>query len=164
MAEATAKVQRERAWVSDKVEVHPHDGGQALLAVAAIDEGERLLALAHVFVDVKTKYSIQLDERRHQAGTDEADDYMNHSCDPNVTIDFDTLEVFALRPIAAGEQVTFNYNICEWEMCSPFTCACGSPRCIGEIRGYRYLTAEQRARIEPWLAPYLRGKLAAQAV
>ena len=157
-----SKARRERAWVSAKVEVQPHDGGQALKAVAAIAGGERLIALAHVFVDLPSKYTIQIDEHLHQAGTGEADDFMNHACDPNAAIDFEALEVIALRPIAAGDLITFDYNICEWDIRAPFSCVCGSPRCLGEVRGFRYLTQEQRARLEPWLSPFLRRRLAAE--
>ncbi|HFE44342.1 MAG TPA: SET domain-containing protein-lysine N-methyltransferase [Nannocystis exedens] len=151
---------RQRAWVSEKVEVLPHGGGRALVAVQSIDAGERLIALAHVFVDLPSKYTIQVEEHLHQAGTEEADDFMNHSCAPNVTIDFDRLEVIALQAIAAGELVTFDYNICEWDMREPFTCVCGSARCIGEIRGFRHLDRKQRQRLLPWLSPYLRRRLA----
>jgi hypothetical protein len=156
-----SKARRERAWVCAKVEVQPHDEGRALKAIAAIASGERLIALSHVFVDEPCKYSIQLDEGRHQAGTEEADDFLNHACDPSAALDFGALEVFALRPIAAGELITFDYNTSEWDMHEPFACLCGSPRCLGEIRGFRYLTQEQRERIEPRLSPFLRRRLLA---
>jgi len=151
---------RERAWVSELVEVRPFGEGRALVATGSIPAGARLIALAHVFVDLPSKYTIQLDEHLHQAGTEEADDFMNHSCAPNVTIDFAALEIVAIRPISAGELVTFDYNICEWEMREPFTCRCGATRCIGEIRGFRHLTAPQRRSIGPHLSPYLRRRLA----
>ncbi len=152
--------QRERAWVSDLVEVRPYAEGRALIATGPIPAGTRLIALAHVFVDLPSKYTIQIDEHLHQAGTEEADDYMNHACEPNVTIDFEALEVVAIRPIAAGDLVTFDYNICEWDMREPFACRCGASRCIGEIRGFRYLNAEQRRYLEPRLSAYLRRRLA----
>ncbi len=150
---------RQRAWVCEKVEVVPHEGGRALVATRSIDAGERLIALAHVFVDLPSKYTIQVKEHLHQAGTEEADDFMNHSCEPNVTIDFEALEVIALRPIGVGELVTFDYNTSEWDMREPFACACRSERCIGEIRGFRYLDEEQRRRLLPWLSPYLLTRL-----
>ena len=136
-----------------------HGDGRALLATGSIAAGERLIALAHVFVDLPSRYTIQIEEHLHQAGTGEADDFMNHSCDPNVMIDFISLEVIALRPITAGELITFDYNICEWDMREPFSCECGSPRCIGEVRGFRHLPPAQRRRLNPWLSPFLRRRL-----
>ena len=38
--------------------------------------------------------------------------YLNHSCDPNA--DFDGCELYALRDIAPGEEITFHYGE-EWE-------------------------------------------------
>ncbi|MCQ3932065.1 MAG: hypothetical protein DPW16_16565 [Chloroflexi bacterium] len=57
--------------------------------------------------------------------------YTNHSCDPNTFVK--TINgaryVIALRPIVAGEEITFDYRIngrgeYVWE------CDCGSPRCL----------------------------------
>lgn len=148
-----------RTWASDKVEVRPCGSGQALFAAADIAAGERLLALAPVFVSAIGRYTIQIDGERHQAGTDEADDFMNHSCEPSARLDFETLEVLALRPIAAGELVTFNYLSSEWDMAEPFACECGSSGCVGTIRGFRHLDADQRRALMHLASPYLRGRL-----
>ncbi|MFA6111431.1 MAG: SET domain-containing protein-lysine N-methyltransferase [Candidatus Latescibacterota bacterium] len=57
----------------------------------------------------------------------------NHSCDPNTA--FAGLDVVALRPIAAGEELTLDYAaFCDQRM-EPFQCRCGSPRCRGWIAG-----------------------------
>lgn len=157
--ETGADEARERAWVSDKVAVQRFGDEQAVVATAAIAGGERLIALAHVFVDLPSKYTIQLDDHRHQAGTAETDDFLNHSCDPNTTLRWDTLELIALRSIAAGELITFDYLISEWDMRAPFTCACGAAGCRGEIRGFRFLDAAERARLRPWIAPYLLRRI-----
>lgn len=149
-----------RTWASNKVEVRPHGDGQALFAAADIAAGERLLALARVFVTTIGRYTIQIDGERHQAGTGEADDYMNHSCEPSARLDFETLEVFAVRPIAAGDLITFNYLSSEWDMVEPFSCECGSSGCLGIIRGFRHLNADQRQALLHLASPYLRGRLA----
>lgn len=151
---------RSRAWVSGKIAVRPFGDGQAVVATAPITAGERLIALAHVFVDLPSKYTIQIDDHRHQAGTDETDDYLNHSCDPNATLRWDTLELVALRPIAAGALITFDYLISEWDLRAPFTCECGAAGCRREIRGFRFLGAAERARLRPWIAPYLLRRIA----
>jgi hypothetical protein len=68
--------------------------------------------------------------------------YINHSCDPNVFFDTSSLVILALRDIAEGEEISFFYPSTEWEMDQPFTCHCGSAKCLGQIRGAAYLPAE----------------------
>jgi hypothetical protein len=81
--------------------------------------------------------------------------FLNHSCDGNTRIQGNCL--IALRPICPGEEVTFNYNTTEYEMASPFTCHCGSPFCIGEIRGYKFLARSERERLQPLLSLHLQS-------
>jgi D-alanine-D-alanine ligase len=57
----------------------------------------------------------------------------NHSCRPNTQ--YDGLNVVALRPIAADEELTLDYAGFLDEQMEPFTCACGSPDCRGLITG-----------------------------
>lgn len=65
--------------------------------------------------------------------------YANHSCHPNVHFNTDDGVVVALRNIAAGEAITFNYLTTEWEMAQAFDCECGTERCLGQIRGARFV-------------------------
>ena len=69
------------------------------------------------------------------------------------------LEV-ALRPIAAGDEVRFHYAATEYEMAEPFACRCGARTCAGEVRGYRYLSAEQRALLAEHAQPHVRAAAA----
>jgi SET domain len=68
--------------------------------------------------------------------------YINHSCDPNVFFDTYTMQVIALRPIDEGNEMTFFYPSTEWDMAQPFTCYCGSHRCLGEIKGAAHINGE----------------------
>ncbi len=139
------------------------DGQRGVYALEDIAPGERLCGLPHIFVDRRSKYTIQIDERRHQAGTEETDDFFNHSCDPNCYIDFEALTFVAARPIAAGAQLSFNYLTSEWEMDEPFQCWCERPgdHCVNEIRGFRHLSRAQQLALKPRLSPYLRRRLEA---
>src|SRR5688572_16512633 len=65
--------------------------------------------------------------------------YLNHSCRPSVIVDAAARAVFAARPIAAGEELTFFYPSTEWDMERPFACLCGAPECIREVAGAKYL-------------------------
>jgi len=73
--------------------------------------------------------------------------YINHSCDPNCTIN-DRAEVVAIRPIKAGEEITFDYvTLSEeewgngsgfhfWDPRWTFECQCGAEHCYGLIDRY----------------------------
>lgn len=60
--------------------------------------------------------------------------FLNHSCGPNCEAqqEEDRIWIVALRDIATGEELTFNYgyDISEWR---DYPCACGSPQCLGFI-------------------------------
>ncbi len=94
---------------------------------------------------------------------DEADRYMNHSCDPNTWFDgADTL--LARRDIKPGEEVTYDYAMTEiageWDM----SCACGSPFCRGRVTCQDYLDPVWQARYEGHLPPHtVRAIIAARA-
>ena len=59
--------------------------------------------------------------------------YLNHSCDPNCEVDEVKARVwlFALRDIAAGEELVWDYNLYDDE--EPAPCRCGSPKCRGTM-------------------------------
>lgn len=59
--------------------------------------------------------------------------FVNHSCSPNCRIEAE-VRLVALRRIAAGEEVTFDYQPTMLDGLSPpFTCRCGDPSCRGRI-------------------------------
>ena len=129
--------------------------GNIVRAAVPINAGEVVFYLAGEIVGLPTKYTIQLDADRHVLNDGSDWDLMNHGCEPNVRIDVQSREMIAARDIAPGEELTFNYNTTEWSMTSPFACGCGSPKCAGEIRGFRFLTEEQRHDIMPLISPYI---------
>jgi SET domain len=149
------------------------DGGQyRLQALVSIPAGQTILAIDGVVTDRPSRGSIQIDDLAHvevPGGQDLETTmdrhpwrFLNHCCVPNAAIDGRTL--IAVTAIAAGEQVTFDYNTTEYEMASPFACACGAPACLGEIRGFRFLTAAQRQQRLARLAPHLRRRLAEASI
>lgn len=68
--------------------------------------------------------------------------YINHSCDPNVFFDTHTMQIAALKPIEEGDEMTFFYPSTEWDMAQPFTCHCGSVRCLQLIQGAAHINEE----------------------
>ncbi|MFI0434572.1 MAG: SET domain-containing protein-lysine N-methyltransferase [Parachlamydiaceae bacterium] len=86
------------------------------------------------------------------------DSMMNHSCHPNSYSengsDFDGENAFlqiACRDIAAGEEITCNYLLFEYD-CSDkaiTNCLCLSTDCLHEIRGFKWLSFEQQLKLLP---------------
>jgi uncharacterized protein len=56
-----------------------------------------------------------------------------HSCEPNCCVAFPTSSVVAIRPIEAGETITYDFETTETWFSHPFWCLCGSRRCHGRI-------------------------------
>jgi hypothetical protein len=87
---------------------------------------------------------------------------IDHSCDPNIAFDVDQMQVIALREVAAGEALSFFYPSIEWDMATPFSCCCGSDRCIGVVRGAAWM---DRARLLEYpLFGVVRQRLATPAL
>jgi len=79
--------------------------------------------------------TVQISEHHHVELGPVYLELINHSCDPNVFFDSQRWQLVALKPIAPGDELCFFYPSTEWNMASPFECACGSERCLGRITG-----------------------------
>jgi SET domain-containing protein len=71
--------------------------------------------------------------------------FINHSCRPNAGIRDDVVLV-ALRPIAGGEEVRFDYSTSMWEEHWTMACRCGAANCRGVIGDFPDLPCEARRR------------------
>ncbi len=138
------------------------DGQQGLFAAEQISKHEVLIVYEGEILSAPTRTSMQIDEDRHIEGTPETNAFLNHACAPTAWVDFSGLCLRARRDIEPGEEITLDYNTADYELHEKFTCHCGAPACLGEIRGFKYLPLERKLLLEPWLAPYLRRKLAAE--
>ena len=71
--------------------------------------------------------------------------YLNHSCDPNCEVDEikGRVWLFALRDIAAGEELVWDYNLYDDE--APAPCSCRAPNCRGTMYSEDWI-AEMRRR------------------
>jgi SET domain-containing protein len=70
--------------------------------------------------------------------------YLNHSCDPNCEIDEikGRVWLFALRDIAAGEELVWDYNLYDDD--DPAPCHCGSPKCRGTMYSREWMAKLRR--------------------
>lgn len=137
--------------------------GAALFATRDIAAGTTVLLIEGRLQPHPTRFSIQLDDGVHIEADGALPDaemrlrhpwrFLNHSCDPNARVEARSL--VALRPIACGEQITFDYTTTEAEMAEPFDCLCGSPRCVGRVRGFLHLPQREQFARRTHLAPHI---------
>ena len=78
---------------------------------------------------------------------------INHSCDPNCGIR-DLFKVVAMRKIAPGEEITWDYEMTEnykWRM----KCSCGSPICRKTIGAYKNMPKAIRKKYKGYISAWL---------
>src|SRR5262245_12789132 len=110
-------------------------------------------------------HQITADLRVMQIGPDEwlaegeveaIDDFANHSCAPNIGFLHGTLTQYALRDIAAGEELLWDYSTSMNEAGWSVPCGCGAATCRGSIQSFRDLPASEQARLRALSLAYLR--------
>lgn len=138
--------------------------GKGVFAAKPVAKGRPILRLTGW---IKERSEILLPAYSLQVGEDlfldgEKSDHMNHSCSPSCRINFNTLEVAAIRDIWKGEELTFDYNTTEYDMVrngDAFMCNCGSKECVGFVKGFKYLGFERKKKLQGILSPFLRKKM-----
>ena len=80
-------------------------------------------------------FMVAVSDRRAVDATASTDPlrYANHACEPNMVLKVQQGRVafYALRDIAAGEELTARYGATHHG--GRLVCRCGSPRCIGRL-------------------------------
>jgi SET domain-containing protein len=82
--------------------------------------------------------------------------YLNHSCDGILGYD-NEYNFVALRNIAKGEELTYDYGIAETDPSFEMVCACGSPQCRKVIRGTDWKDPAFRAAKGSYFYPDMRA-------
>lgn len=100
-------------------------------------QGERISkAESLVRCEANNPYIFCLDETTDLDGSVEWNParFLNHSCAPNCEAQMinGRIWIVALRDIAAGEEITFDYGY-DWEDYKEHPCHCGAPGCFGYI-------------------------------
>ena len=111
---------------------------RSLITKQAYAKGEIICDIpTEKLFDKANRYTVQISQTKHtEVGKLSA---LNHSCDPNVILDTENLQMIARRDIAEGEELSFFYPSTEWEMDAPFICLCGASNCIHVVAGARFL-------------------------
>lgn len=76
--------------------------------------------------------------------------FINHSCAPNceAEVDAERITIIALRDIAAGEELTFNYGY-DLEDYRDHPCQCGAEDCLGFIVAEEFFDHVRRQNALP---------------
>ena len=124
--------------------------GLAVFATEDISAGSRIAVFtgetyrsktALALPEIMRNHAIQIGPEEFVFGYQGLAHCLCHSCDPNCGIRKLT-EIFAVRDIASGEQLSWDYRCSEnsnWVMTD---CLCGSERCSGVVANFESLPAE----------------------
>jgi hypothetical protein len=111
----------------------------------------------------------RLSEQLFQIGKDafllpngNLDDFVNHSCDPSTGLRLTAMgyRMIALRDIAPGDELTYDYSTYIGETPERLICACGTAACRGTVGPFGELPAALRRR---YLAHDVVGRFAVPA-
>jgi hypothetical protein len=137
------------------------DKGRGVFAAASIAQGQRIaeiqgwLARDDELDDEWFAMQVGPDLWLCSLG-DHLDDCINHSCEPNAGFVTGEPVLFALRDIAAGEEIAWDYSTSIAEHGWSLDCLCGAPTCRGIVRSWRELKPADRTRLAGIALRYLR--------
>jgi hypothetical protein len=150
----------------------PDKGFSGLFATAPIAAGEVIAVFMGKLINGETLaglppadqvHILQIDEDLYIEPHESEDAHMlNHSCDPNAWFE-GPITVVARREIAAGEEICFDYAMCDGSPYDEFTCLCGSADCRGTVKGSDWSRPELWERYGAHFSPYLLRRIRALA-
>ncbi|KTC62882.1 hypothetical protein AO262_02665 [Pseudomonas fluorescens ABAC62] len=127
-----------------------NDTRGGIKARAAFDGGTRLASVFGYAVAERGWHTLQLSPRIHLYDAWFCG-LLRHSCNPNALLDIKYLELWSVRPIAAGTWLTRDYASTEDVLSRQFACQCGELNCRGWITGSQEpLNAEGQAFMAKW--------------
>ncbi|MBI3541780.1 MAG: SET domain-containing protein-lysine N-methyltransferase [Deltaproteobacteria bacterium] len=158
---------------SKKIELRSSgDKGVGTFAVAPISRGEVLLVTGGRIVtreeaarSAHPLHPFQVEGDLHLAPTSEHDGIfaVNHSCEPNAGLR-GQLTLVALRPIAPGEEICFDYAMTDSDVDGRETyrmrCLCGEKSCRGEITDLDWRRPDLREKYRGFFSSYLAARIA----
>lgn len=164
------------SYVSPKVEVQyvPTKNGCGVFATEPIYPDEVIVVWGGDIItgeelaqqsDHVRSHALQVEENLYQVSWSAAEpgDYVNHSCEPNAGFSGQIVLV-AMRQIAPGEEICFDYAMCDGTPYDEFDCGCGTPSCRGRITGNDWQRPDLQQRYAGYFSPYLQRRMKAQAL
>lgn len=160
------------SWLSPKLESRTNlaKGGNGVYALETLKKGELVAMFGGVVLtgnqletvpELLRSLSIQVEDDLYLVTRiPGAGDHFNHSCEPNTGLS-GQIALIAMRDIAEGEEMTFDYATCDSSDYDEFVCACGAESCRGQITGNDWKRPELWEKYEGYFSPYLAHKIEA---
>ena len=145
------------------VQVKPNKFGKGVYATRDFQKGERVIEVGGTLVKQRSIYTIQVARNLHVMPRSPGK-FLNHSCDPNLGVKMNQHglpDFYALRDIAAGEHLTYDYAMTEFVLeemekgRERLVCKCGAPNCRGHLGSYSELPDDVKQRYKGFIAEYL---------
>jgi len=112
--------------------------------------------------NVPNYLTIQIDTNTHISLSPEFLQYTNHSCNPNVFFDTNSMQLIALKEISANDHLCFFYPSTELDMARPFECKCGSNNCLNTIRGALHVPMDLLLQYK--LTDFIQGEIGKKSI
>lgn len=160
------------SWLSPDLVVGPAGPkGLGLFAARDFDRGEIVTGFGghvmssrefHDLPEHRQVHSLQIAEDLFMVAPEDAEpaDLFNHSCDPNLGI-LGSIMLVAMRPIARGEELAFDYAMCDADSYDEFECHCGAANCRGKVTGNDWMLQELQERYRGYFSAYLAQRIEA---
>ncbi len=158
------------SYLSSKLEGRPKaDGsGNGIFALNTINKGELVAVFGGVvyewdaFIhlpDRDRSLCIQVEDRHFLVPRPIGEgDYVNHSCNPNAGLS-GQIGLVAMRDIKIGEEVCFDYAMCDTMPYDEFECKCGQGNCRDSISGNDWQKPELQKRYAGYFSPHVQRRI-----
>lgn len=158
------------SWLSPKLEsrVFPEKGGHGVFAVQPVQAGDLLAMFGGTVVDGQQLESVSDDLKSLSIQVDEdlflvstvigAGDHFNHSCEPNAGL-WGQVGLVAMCNIYIGEEITFDYAMCDSAPYDEFDCMCGAVNCREQVTGDDWLIEDLWEKYDGYFSAYLQRKI-----
>jgi uncharacterized protein len=149
------------------VKQHKDKGGLGVFVTQPIQAGELLVEYRGYVVSyeelqrssIEAHLTLQVEDNQILVPfAREPGDRVNHSCTPNVGMKSAT-QLVAMRDIAVGEEICFDYAMTDSIPYDEFACSCDTPYCRGRVTGDDWSYPELWQRYRGYFSPYLQRRI-----
>jgi hypothetical protein len=145
--------------------------GRGVYTTRPIRKGERVTVWGGDILDreqlvqcteIQQIHAVQVEEGLYLTPHREPEDAdcFNHSCDANCGVQGQIVLV-AMRDIAPGEELCFDYATTDSSDYDEFRCACGAPSCRGVVRGDDWKRPDLQEKYKGYFSLYLQRRMGA---